>query len=248
MSLPSAASSSSTTLLQPPSPFQFDPVTDAIEAIARGEFVVIMDDESRENEGDIVCAAGKLTTEGMAWMIHWTSGFICVSLPPDRLQALNLPPLLPPSGKSQDPKGTAYHLTIDSNAAKHPTTTGISAHDRAHTIRLLSDPLTSEEDFTRPGHVVPLRYTTGGVSKRRGHTEATVDLCYLAGLEPAGVLCELVNPDDPAGSMAKRDDCWRFARNWGLKLISIEDLSEYVKMHGAGRIPGVDGSKRANGV
>jgi len=196
----------------------------------------VMDDESRENEGDLVCAAGKVTTEGMAWMIRHTSGFICLSLPPQRLRALNLPPLLPPSGVSQDPKGTAYHLTVDASHTRHPISTGISAHDRAYTARLLATD-GKDEDFTRPGHMVTLRYTPGGTRKRRGHTEAAVDLCYLASLPPAGLLCELVNPSDPAGSMARRDDCYRFARQWGLKVISVADLAEYVEAHGKNVVP-----------
>ncbi|KAK8849447.1 3,4-dihydroxy-2-butanone-4-phosphate synthase [Kwoniella newhampshirensis] len=235
MSRPTALSSPPTT---PPTPFVFDPILEAVDAIARGEFVVVMDDESRENEGDLVCAASKVTTEGMAWMIKWTSGFICLSLPPARLQALQLPPLLPPSGVSQDPKGTAYHLTVDSNPTRHSSvSTGISAHDRAYTARLLADPKSDEGDFTRPGHMVTLRYKTGGVRERRGHTECAVDLCYLADLPPAGLLCELVHPTDPSGSMARRDDCWRFAREWGLKVISVEGLAEYVKANGNGLVP-----------
>ncbi|GFZ50211.1 3,4-dihydroxy-2-butanone 4-phosphate synthase [Saitozyma sp. JCM 24511] len=234
MSAPIAVSNPPT---HPPSPFTFDSIPSAIDAIARGEFVVVMDDEGRENEGDLVCAAGKVTTEGMAWMIRWTSGFICLSLPPSRLSALSLPPLLPPSGVSQDPKGTAYHLTLDANPARHPITTGISAHDRAYVARLLADETKGEEEFTRPGHLVTLRYRPGGVRERRGHTECAVDLCYLANLPPAGLLCELVNPSDPSGSMARRDDCWRFAKAWGLKIISVEDLAEWVKEKGEGLVP-----------
>ncbi|OWT39226.1 3,4-dihydroxy-2-butanone-4-phosphate synthase [Cryptococcus neoformans Bt1] len=234
MSRPTQVSNPPTT---PPTPFQFDPVPDAIEAIKRGEFVVVMDDESRENEGDVVCAASAVTTEGMAWMIKWTSGYICLSLPPSRLKALQLPPSLPPSGVSQDPKGTAYHLTVDSAPGRHPVSTGISAHDRAYTARLLADPNSDESDFTRPGHMVTLRYAVGGVRKRRGHTECATDLCYLAGLPPAGLLCELVNPYDTAGSMARRDDCWRFAKEWGLKIISVEGLAEYVLKEGKQLVP-----------
>ncbi|ODN78343.1 3,4-dihydroxy-2-butanone-4-phosphate synthase [Cryptococcus amylolentus CBS 6039] len=221
----------------PPAPFVFDTVPEAIDAINRGEFVVVMDDENRENEGDLVCAASKVTTEGMAWMIKWTSGFICCSLPPSRLAALQLPPLLPPSGVSQDPKGTAYHLTVDSAPGKNPVTTGISAHDRAYTARILANEESVEGDLTRPGHMVTLRYTVGGVRARRGHTECAVDLCYLAGLPPAGLLCELVHPTDEAGEMARRDDCWRFAKEWGLKIISVEGLAEYVEREGKDLVP-----------
>ncbi|WVQ66560.1 3,4-dihydroxy-2-butanone-4-phosphate synthase [Kwoniella botswanensis] len=234
MSRPTAVSSPPTT---PPTPFKFDSIPDAIEAISQGGFVVVMDDESRENEGDLVCAASKITTEGMAWMIKWTSGFICLSLPPSRLSALSLPPLLPTSGKSEDPKGTAYHLTVDANSSKHPVSTGISAHDRAYTARLLASPDSQGNDLTRPGHMVTLRYAPGGTRKRRGHTECAVDLCYLSNLPPAGLLCELVHPTKEDGSMARRDDCWRFAREWGLKIISVEDLAEYVTKHGKGLVP-----------
>ncbi|WVN87048.1 3,4-dihydroxy-2-butanone-4-phosphate synthase [Cryptococcus depauperatus CBS 7841] len=235
MSCPSRVSNPPT---HPPIPFAFDPVPEAIDAIKRGEFVVVMDDESRENEGDLVCAGSSITTEGMAWMIKWTSGYVCISLPPSRLQALQLPPLLPLNGVSQDPKGTAYHLTVDSNSRKHPVvSTGISAHDRAYTARLLSDPSSDEGDFTRPGHMVPLRYTPGGVRSRRGHTECASDLCYLAGLEPVGLLCEVVHPSDASGSMARRDDCWRFAREWGLKIISVEGLVEHVSKEDNDLVP-----------
>ncbi|KAI9632917.1 3,4 dihydroxy-2-butanone-4-phosphate synthase [Dioszegia hungarica] len=234
MSAPRQISQPPTT---PPSPFTFDSVPKAIEAYKNGEFVVVMDDEGRENEGDLVCAAGKVTTEGMAWMIRWTSGFICLSLPAPRLAELGLPPLLPPTGISQDPKNTAYHLTLDaSSSAGHPVTTGISAHDRAYVSRLIADGA-GEADFTRPGHLVTLRYTEGGVRERRGHTECAVDLCYLASLPPAGLLCELVHPSDPSGSMARRDDSWRFAREWGLKIISVEDLAAFVQGEGGELVP-----------
>ncbi|ORY34984.1 putative 3,4 dihydroxy-2-butanone-4-phosphate synthase [Naematelia encephala] len=223
--------------LNPPQPFQFDSVESAIAAIAAGEFVIVMDDESRENEGDVVCAASKITTEGMAWMVKNTSGFVCCSLHPSRISRLRLPPLLPLSGTSQDPKGTAYHLTVDSNPSRHKVTTGISAHDRAYTSRLLADETADDDDFTRPGHLVTLRYTPGGTRVRRGHTEAAVDLCYLAGLPPAGLLCEMTHPTDPMGGMARRDDCWRIAQEWGIKMISVEDLSQYVVEHGDGLVP-----------
>ncbi|GMK57209.1 hypothetical protein CspeluHIS016_0400430 [Cutaneotrichosporon spelunceum] len=219
-----------------PSPFVFDPIEDAVAAVKAGEFVVVMDDEDRENEGDLICAASKITDEGMAWFIKWTSGFICLSMPPSRLAELRLPPLLPATGSSEDPKGTAYHLTIDANNAKHPSTTGISAPDRALASRLVADGAAADE-FTRPGHLVTLRYMPGGTRVRFGHTEAAVDLCYLAGEPPAGLLCELVNPYDPKGTMARRDDCWRFAREWGLKCISIEDLRAYLATEKGSAVP-----------
>nr|WPS94658.1 3,4-dihydroxy-2-butanone 4-phosphate synthase [Naematelia aurantialba] len=223
--------------LTPPQPFQFDTVESAVAAVAAGEFVIVMDDESRENEGDVVCAASKITTEGMAWMVKYTSGFVCCSVTPSRLSRLQLPPLLPPSGISQDPKGTAYHLTVDSNSSRHNVTTGISAHDRAYTSRLLADETADEGDFTRPGHLVTLRYTPGGTRVRKGHTEAAVDLCYLADLPPAGLLCEMTHPTDPQGGMARRDDCWRIAKDWGIRIISVEALAQYVTEHGDGLVP-----------
>ena len=183
------------------SPFIFDSIPEAITAFSQGAFVVIMDDEGRENEGDLVCAASKVTTERMAFMVRWTrcvmlcsmkfarcftqptstgvdlsgrySGFICLSLPPARLTEIDLPPLLTRSGVNQDPKGTAYHMTFDANASRHPVTTGISAHDRAYAARLMASG-GKEDDITRPGHLVTLRYTSGGTRKRRGHTEAAV--------------------------------------------------------------------------
>ncbi|KAL7424894.1 3,4-dihydroxy 2-butanone 4-phosphate synthase [Cryptotrichosporon argae] len=222
----------------PPLPFAFDPVDAAVAAIRAGEFVVVMDDESRENEGDLICAAEKITEEGMAWFVRWTSGYICLPLPLARLDALGLPSLTPPPSSPfpVDAKGTAYHLTFDASPALHPVTTGISAHDRAYAARLVASGAGADQ-FTRPGHIVSLRYTSGGTRVRRGHTESAVDLCYLAGLAPAGLLCELVDPHDPKGSMAKRDASWAFARRWGLKIIGVDDLARYVHEHGDGLVP-----------
>ncbi|KAK4685507.1 hypothetical protein P7C73_g4636, partial [Tremellales sp. Uapishka_1] len=233
MSLPAAVPNPPQT---PPSPFAFDSIPSAIAAFRAGEFVVVMDDESRENEGDVICSASSITAAGMAWFVRHTSGYICLSMPESRLAALDLPPLLPSNGVSEDPKGTAYHLTIDSNPAYSDVTTGISAHDRANTARLVAEGK-GKEYFTRPGHLCTLRYTTGGTGKRRGHTESAVDMCYLSGHSPAGLLCELVHPTDPEGSMARRDDCWRFAKAWGLKVISIEDLAAYVLGEGRALVP-----------
>ncbi|KAI5452488.1 3,4-dihydroxy 2-butanone 4-phosphate synthase [Naganishia albida] len=205
------------------STFQFDPIEEALAAFKAGDFVVVMDDEGRENEGDLVIAASECTTKKMAWFIKHTSGYICISLPEERLQQLEIPMMVP---ENQERHKTAYTVTVD---AKNGTTTGISAHDRALTARLLADPSAKPEDFTRPGHMVPLRYTSGGVLARPGHTEAATDLCRLTGLPPAGLLCELVKPDDEEGSMARRDDCKAFAQQWGLKMISIEQLKEYCR-------------------
>ncbi|KAH9018274.1 3,4-dihydroxy-2-butanone 4-phosphate synthase [Lactarius hengduanensis] len=183
--------------------FAFDTMESAIAAIARGEFVV------------------GCSTEQMAWMIKHTSGYICISLPGDHLEALSIPMMVP---QNEERHRTAYTVTVD---YKHGTSTGISAHDRALTARALAAPVgVHAQDFTRPGHMVPLRARPGGVLTRRGHTEAAVDLCALAGLPRAGLLCELVN-DDELGSMMRRDACRAFADRFGLPMISVAMLVEH---------------------
>ncbi|KAF8141319.1 3,4-dihydroxy-2-butanone 4-phosphate synthase [Boletus edulis] len=200
--------------------FSFDPIVDALAAFARGEPVVVMDDESRENEGDIIMSASECTTEAMAWIIKHTSGYICISLPGKRLEELGIQMMVP---CNQERHRTAYTVTVD---YKHGTTTGISAHDRSLTVRKLVDPSAVASDFTRPGHMVPLRAREGGVIERRGHTECAIDLCMLTDQPEGGVLCELVN-DDEMGTMARRDDCRAFADRWGLKMISVEMLAQH---------------------
>lgn len=200
--------------------FSFDPIEDALSAFGRGEPLVVMDDEKRENEGDIIISGAQCTTEQMAWIIKHTSGYICVALPQTRLDELDISMMVP---ENQERHRTAYTVTVD---YRHGTTTGISAHDRALTVRKLCDPSVSPADFTRPGHMVPLRAREGGVLTRRGHTECGVDLCALTHQPLAGVLCELVN-DDETGSMARRDDCRAFADRWGLKMISVDMLAQY---------------------
>ncbi|KAI0259349.1 3,4-dihydroxy-2-butanone 4-phosphate synthase-domain-containing protein [Gloeopeniophorella convolvens] len=201
--------------------FAFDTTEAAIAAVARGEFVVVMDDEGRENEGDVIIPAAACSTEQMAWMIKHSSGYICISLPGERLESLSIPMMVP---QNEERHRTAYTVTVD---YKHGTSTGISAHDRALTARALAAPSgVHAHDFTRPGHMVPLRARPGGILMRRGHTEAAVDLCTLAGLPRAGLLCELVN-DDETGSMMRRDDCRAFADRFGLVMISVEQLVEY---------------------
>ncbi|KZP30541.1 3,4-dihydroxy-2-butanone 4-phosphate synthase [Athelia psychrophila] len=203
--------------------FAFDPIEDALAAFGRGEFLVVMDDEDRENEGDLIIAGSMVTTEKMAWMIKHTSGYICIAMPGEKLDALEIPMMLP---DNQERHRTAYTVTVD---YKSGTTTGISAHDRALTARGLAAS-TSPADFTRPGHMVPLRAREGGTLTRKGHTESGVDLCLLTGLPPAGVLCELVN-DDESGTMARRDDCRLFADRWGIKMISVEMIAEWRRTH-----------------
>ncbi|PWN48025.1 3,4-dihydroxy-2-butanone 4-phosphate synthase [Violaceomyces palustris] len=278
----------------------FDPIEEAVEEIRKGEFVVVLDDEDRENEGDLIIAADKITSRQMAWFIKHSSGFICISLTPTRISELDIPMMVP---NNTEKHKTAYTVTVD---YKHGTTTGISAHDRALTSRMLADQSkgAKPEDFTRPGHLNPLRYTEGGVRVRMGHTEASVgelavpkptpkshayfplffhnpspscslhriavekmslrsqtprswkgtpssfpivtltsisplffslvslysqrkDLCIAAGLAPAALLCELVDPDDEEGGIASRDACLKFAKQHGLKVISIEELKRW---------------------
>jgi 3,4-dihydroxy 2-butanone 4-phosphate synthase len=193
---------------------------DALAGFAAGEFLVVMDDENRENEGDLIIAASQCTTEKMAWMIKQTSGYICISLPQERLEALEIPMMFP---DNQDPHRTAYTVTVD---YKHGTSTGISAHDRALTARALASPSSIASDFSRPGHMVPLRAREGGVLTRKGHTESAIDLCLLTRQPLAGLLCEIVN-DDAQGTMARRDDCRAFADRWGIKMISVEMLAQF---------------------
>jgi len=190
-------------------------IAQAVSDLAAGRPVVVVDDEDRENEGDLIFAAEKATPELLAFMVRYTSGYICVPMTEDDCDRLELPPMY---HTNQDRRGTAYTVTVD---AREGVTTGISAADRAHTIRLLSDVATRSTDLARPGHVVPLRARRGGVLRRPGHTEAAVDLATMAGLRPAGALCELVNDD---GTMMRLPDLEKFAAEHGLTLITIADL------------------------
>lgn len=197
---------------------QFDQVSTAIEAIANGEFVIVVDDTDRENEGDLIIAAEKITTEKMAFLVRHSSGLVCVGMPAPRLQALELPQMVT---HNADPFRTAFTVSVD---YKYGTTSGISAADRALTLRKLADPDSQADDFHRPGHIFPLRARRGGVLERPGHTEAAHDLAAMAGLQPVGVLCEIVNDD---GSMARRPDLFKFAKRHGLKIITIADMIAY---------------------
>jgi 3,4-dihydroxy 2-butanone 4-phosphate synthase / GTP cyclohydrolase II len=190
----------------------------AIAAIARGEMVVVADDANRENEGDLILAAERATPAALAFFIRYTSGVVCVSLPAERLAVLQLPPMVAENTESHR---TAFAVTADLRAG---TTTGISAADRAATIRALADPAIPADAFVRPGHVFPLCTREGGVLTRPGHTEAAADLARLAGLFPAGVLCELVNDD---GSMARGPELVAFAERHGLAFVTIADLIAY---------------------
>ena len=198
---------------------ELDSVEEAIAAIKAGEAVVVVDDEDRENEGDIIFAAELATPELMAFTVRYSSGYICVPLLGEDCDRLGLPPMV---ASNEDARGTAYAVTVDAANGS----TGISAKERANTARLLADPASEPRNFTRPGHVVPLRARDGGVLVRAGHTEAAVDLARLAGLRPAGVLCEVVSEEDPT-DMARSPELRRFADAHGLKMISIEQLIDY---------------------
>lgn len=191
------------------------PIEQALAAIARGGFAVVVDDENRENEGDLIMAADRVTPEAIAFLVRHTSGVICASLTGERLDALDLPQMVERNGESMR---TAFTVSVDASTG---VSTGISAADRALTIRRLADPAAVAGDFVRPGHIFPLRARPGGVLTRPGHTEAAVDLARLAGCAPAGILCEIVNDD---GTMARLPDLTVFAERHGLPLVSIADL------------------------
>ncbi len=201
-------------------PIRLDSIEQAIAEIKRGRPVVVIDDEDRENEGDLIFASELVTPELVAFMVRYTSGYICVAITEDEADRLNLPPM---SVINQDRRGTAYTVTVD---AREGVTTGVSAADRARTIKLLADPATTAADLSRPGHIVPLRAKDGGVLRRTGHTEAAVDLAVLAGLGPSGVVCEIVSERNPS-EMARAEELREFADRHELTMISIADLVAY---------------------
>ncbi len=193
-------------------------IEDALIALKNGQFVIVVDDEDRENEGDLILAAEKATPEALTFMVRHTSGLICVPMLEERLSELDLPQMV---YENTDIHRTAWTISVD---YRHGTTTGISASDRAKTIQALINPTSKPDSFVRPGHVFPLRYKKGGVLKRAGHTEAAVDLSQMAGLYPAGIIAEIVNED---GSMARLPDLKRFSKKYNLPIISIEDIIRY---------------------
>ncbi|MBU6212898.1 MAG: bifunctional 3,4-dihydroxy-2-butanone-4-phosphate synthase/GTP cyclohydrolase II [Actinomycetales bacterium] len=194
---------------------RLDTIPAAVAAMAAGQPIIVVDDEDRENEGDLIIAACHATPENIGFMVRHTSGVLCVSMEAQALDRLGLPPM---TAVNEDKKGTAYAVSVD---AREGISTGISAADRARTIAMLADPATHASDLTRPGHVFPLRASEGGVLRRLGHTEAAVDLARLAGLPPAGAICEVVHDD---GSMMRAPDLRAFADAHGLVMISIADL------------------------
>ncbi|PRQ11992.1 bifunctional 3,4-dihydroxy-2-butanone-4-phosphate synthase/GTP cyclohydrolase II [Corynebacterium sp. 13CS0277] len=198
---------------------RLDSIERAIADIRAGRPVVVVDDEDRENEGDLIFAAETVTPELMAFLVRHTSGYVCVSLEGEACDRLHLPPMV---ARNEDARNTAYTVTVDANTG----TTGISAASRAETVRRLADPHSTPGDFTRPGHVVPLRAVPGGVLRRAGHTEAAVDLARLAGLAPVGVLCEVVGINDPT-DMARGEELRAFCDEHDLALVSIAQLIAY---------------------
>ncbi|PSS26194.1 GTP cyclohydrolase-2 like [Actinidia chinensis var. chinensis] len=213
----------------------FSSIPEAIEDIRQGKIVVVVDDEDRENEGDLIMAASKVTPEAMAFFVKHGTGIVCISMEGEDLERLQLPLMV---ADNEEKLCTAFTVSVD---AKHGTTTGVSAHDRATTILALASKNSKPEDFNRPGHIFPLKYREGGVLKRAGHTEASVDLAVLAGFDPVAVLCEIVDDD---GSMARLPKLKQFAESHNIKIVSIADLIRYrrkrdklVEHSSAARIP-----------
>ena len=196
----------------------FSTVPQAVEALRAGGFVIVVDDEARENEGDLLVAGQRVTPDAINFMSKHARGLITVPMTGERLDALEIPPMVAQNTSHQ---GTAFAISV---GAKHQITTGISVHDRAATIRALVDPATRPEDLSRPGHVFPLRAIPGGVLRRAGHTEAAVDLVSIAGLPPVGVLCEIMSED---GTMARLAELMAFAARHGFPIISVADLIRY---------------------
>jgi 3,4-dihydroxy 2-butanone 4-phosphate synthase / GTP cyclohydrolase II len=196
----------------------FSSIEDAIRDITAGKFVIVVDDEDRENEGDLTIAAEKVSAASINFMARNGRGLICMAMLEERLKELDIPLMVQ---DNTSPYNTAFCVSIE---ARRNVSTGISAADRAHTIRVAIDPRTSPSDLTRPGHMFPLRAQSGGVLKRAGQTEAAVDLARLAGLYPAGVICEIMNED---GTMARIPDLVRFSREHGIRMISVADLISY---------------------
>ena len=201
---------------------ELNTIREAIDAIAAGKFVVVVDDEDRENEGDLIIAAESVTAEDMALMVKYTSGVVCCAITNERADALHLPLMV---ANNTEAMGTAFTISVD---VAEGTTTGISASDRSLTCKALANGHIAASGFARPGHVFPLRARAGGVLKRAGHTEAAVDLATMAGLAPAGVLCEIVSDD---GTMARLPELIQFARTHDIPIISIADMIRYRNRH-----------------
>ncbi|EGC49720.1 3,4-dihydroxy-2-butanone 4-phosphate synthase [Histoplasma capsulatum var. duboisii H88] len=224
---------------------RFNTIEESIEAFGNGEFIIVLDSQNRENEGDLIIAADSMTAAKMAFMIRWTSGYICCPIPASLCTHLNLPQMVL---ENADPNGTAYTISID--ATDPSVTTGISAHDRALTCRTLARPDVQATHFRRPGHMLPLQAKSGGVLERPGHTEAAVEFCRLVGKPEAAVICELVEDGEEVegvaamegNGMMRADRCLEFGRRWGVKVCTIEDLRKYLI-----RVQGLEGKVVVNG-
>lgn len=204
----------------------FTPIKNVIPHFRDNKFVIVMDDAARENEGDLICAAQNITSKDMAFLVRHSSGYICAPMSNEFADRLDLPLLrqnIKCKSNADDRHGTAYTITVD---VADGTTTGISAHDRALTCKAMAISTSKATDFLKPGHICPLRAADGGVLQRRGHTEAAVDLCKLAGLKPVAVIGELVKDDD--GSMMRLKDCVEFGKKYNIPLVNLQDLADYV--------------------
>ncbi|MCD5384053.1 bifunctional 3,4-dihydroxy-2-butanone-4-phosphate synthase/GTP cyclohydrolase II [candidate division WOR-3 bacterium] len=197
---------------------EFTSIDEAVEEIKRGRVIIIVDDERRENEGDFICAAEKVTPQTINFMAKEGRGLICVALSRDRLKSLDIPDMV---RENTSKLGTKFMVSVD---ARDGISTGISAHDRAHTIKLLVSPKSESADIVKPGHIFPLAYTEGGILRRAGHTEASCDIARFAGLQSAGVLCEIMDED---GTMARLPRLFEIKRKYGLALITVKDLIKY---------------------
>ena len=205
----------------------FSKIEDAINDITRGKFVIVVDDENRENEGDLVLAAEKATADRINYMIKHARGLVCMPIIRERLEQLNIPAMV----NHNEINRCMFSISVD---YKNGTTTGISPADRAATVKALIDGTIKTKDFAMPGHLFPIIYKEGGVLSREGHTEASVDLAKLAGLYPAAIICEIINED---GSMAKLPDLFEFSKKHNdMKIITIKDLVAYVSNHKVNKV------------
>ncbi len=204
--------------------YKFATIEEAVEDIKQGKMIIVVDDEDRENEGDLICAAEKVTPDIINFMITHAKGLVCTPMTEEALQRLDIPLM---TDNITEKQGTKFTISVD---GARNTTTGISAQDRANTVRSLVDPASKPDDFVRPGHIFPLRAEAGGVLVRAGHTEAAVDLAKLAQLSPTGVICEIINDD---GSMARLKDLEKYSQKHGLKIVTIADLIKYRKTNEA---------------
>jgi 3,4-dihydroxy-2-butanone 4-phosphate synthase len=200
----------------------FEKIEQAIKELQRGDFIILIDDENRENEGDLVIAAEKVTPSKINYLIKNGRGLVCIPMLGERLDQLKLPLMITDSNNTENTK-CAFTISVD---AKKATTTGISAFDRSTTVKALINPETKPEDLARPGHLFPIRVNDKGVLEREGHTEASVELCKLAGLYPASVICEIIKDN---GEMAKLEDLEEFAKHHKLSIYTIHDLIKYLK-------------------